>query len=307
MSEQKVIRFMRQRYVAAALSIALIIASITGFAMNGMSLGLDFTGGALVELKYETTADLNSIRDEISDLGYPSASVIYFGSDRDVQIRFQTDNPQKGGEVADAFVESSTVPVELQRISYVGPQIGEELTNDGGLGMLLSLVIVMAYVALRFQAKFSVGAVAALIHDVIIVLGVFAIFQLDFDLTVLAAVLAVIGYSLNDTIVVADRIRENFRIVRNKTSVEVVDISLTQTLERTLITSLTTLLVLLALFFVGGEMIHNFALALIIGVVVGTYSSIYVAANVLLGLNISREDLIPVEVEKEGEELEELP
>ncbi|WP_096086797.1 protein translocase subunit SecF [Agaribacterium haliotis] len=307
MSEAKIIGFMKQRYLAAAFSVVLILASIGSFFVNGMSLGLDFTGGALVELKYEKTADLNQIRSEIAEQGYPGASVIYFGSDRDVQIRFQTDDPQKGGEVAEAFIANSTEPVELLRISYVGPQIGEELTNDGGLGLLFSLAVVMAYVALRFQFKFSVGAVAALIHDVIIVLGVFSIFQLDFDLTVLAAVLAVIGYSLNDTIVVADRIRENFRIVRNKTPREVIDLSLTQTLERTLITSLTTLLVLLALFFVGGEMIHNFALALIVGVVIGTYSSIYVAANVLLAMKISREDLLPPQVEKEGEELEELP
>jgi len=208
-----------------------------------------------------------------------------------------------GDDVSAAIKDASEVGVSVQRISYVGPQIGDELANDGGLGLLFSLAVVMAYVALRFQVKFSVGAVAALIHDVIIVLGVFAVFRLDFDLTVLAAVLAVIGYSLNDTIVVADRIRENFRILRKGSSMEVIDISLTQTLERTIITSLTTLLVLLALFFVGGEMIHNFALALIIGVVVGTYSSIYVAANVLLAMKINREDLMPVE--KEGAEFDE--
>ena len=251
MSDIKVFQFMKQRYIAAVFSGALILASITGFVVNGLNLGLDFTGGALVELEYEGTADLNGIRGEIAALGYPSASVIYFGSDRDVQIRFQTDNPQKGGEVAEAFLAASKVPVELQRISYVGPQIGDELANDGGLGLLFSLVIVMAYVALRFQLKFSIGAVVALIHDVIITLGVFSIFKLDFDLTVLAAILAVIGYSLNDTIVVFDRIRENFRIVRNKTPRELIDLSLTQTLARTLMTSGTTLLVLLALFFCG--------------------------------------------------------
>ena len=304
MSEMKVIAFMKQRYFAAALSIILVLCSIASLATKGLSLGLDFTGGALVELKFENTAELNAVRQDIEELGFPGASVIYFGSDRDVQVRFQTDDPKKGDEVGHALIAKSEQSVEVQRISYVGPQIGEELTNDGGLGMLFALAVVMFYVAMRFQFKFSVGAVAALIHDVVIVMGLFSFFQLNFDLTVLAAVLAVIGYSLNDTIVVADRIRENFRVIRKSDSRELVDISLTQTLERTLITSLTTLLVLLALFFVGGEMIHNFALALIIGVVVGTYSSIYVSANVLLALKIAREDLLPVQ--KEGEELEEL-
>jgi len=214
--------------------------------------------------------------------------LLLIGSIADVQVRFQTQDPKKGEEVGKTLQAMSESPAEIQSVSYVGPQIGEELTNDGGLGLLFSLAVVMAYVAMRFQFKFSVGAVAALIHDVVIVLGVFSIFQLDFDLTVLAAVLAVIGYSLNDTIVVADRIRENFRIVRTGDSTDIINISLTQTLERTLITSLTTLLVLLALYFVGGEMIHNFALALIVGVVIGTYSSIYVAANVLLTMNITR-------------------
>ncbi len=307
MSDQKIIGFMKQRYIAAALSVVLIAVSVFSLATKGLSLGLDFTGGALVELQYEETADLNEIRGQIEELGHPGASVIYFGSDRDVQIRFQTDDPQRGDTVAKAIEAGSTQDTEVQRISYVGPQIGDELANDGGLGLLFALGVVMLYVAMRFQFKFSVGAVAALIHDVIIVLGVFSFFQLDFDLTVLAAVLAVIGYSLNDTIVVADRIRENFRMIRSDDARELIDISLTQTFERTLITSLTTLLVLLALFFVGGEMIHNFATALIIGIVIGTYSSIYVAANVLLLMHISREDLLPPVVEKEGEELDELP
>jgi preprotein translocase subunit SecF len=304
MSDMKIIAFMKQRYLAAAFSVFLVLGSITSLVMNGLSLGLDFTGGALVELKYETTANLNAVRDDIEELGFPGASVIYFGSDRDVQVRFQTDDPKKGDEVGKALIETSDQSVEIQRISYVGPQIGEELTNDGGLGMLFALAVVMFYVAMRFQFKFSVGAVAALIHDVVIVMGVFSLFRLNFDLTVLAAVLAVIGYSLNDTIVVADRIRENFRVIRKSEPRELVDISLTQTLERTLITSLTTLLVLVALFYFGGEMIHNFALALIVGVVIGTYSSIYVSANVLLALNITREDLLPVE--REGEEFEEV-
>lgn len=304
MSEQKIIAFMKQRYLAAAFSVLLVLGSITSLVINGLNFGLDFTGGASVELQYEDTADLNNIRKQIEEQGYPNAAVIYFGSDRDVQVRFQTEDPKKGEEVAKALASQSESPLEIQSVSYVGPQIGDELANDGGLGLLFSLAVVMAYVAMRFQFKFSVGAVAALIHDVVIVLGVFSVFKLDFDLTVLAAVLAVIGYSLNDTIVVADRVRENFRIVRVGDSTDIVNISLTQSLERTLITSLTTLLVLFALYYFGGEMIHNFALALVVGVVIGTYSSIYVAANVLLAMNISREDLMPVQ--KEGEEFEEI-
>jgi preprotein translocase subunit SecF len=303
MSDYKMIGFMKQRLLASVFSVVLLLASVTSLFMNGLNLGLDFTGGSSLELKYQSSADLGSVRSNMATLGFPGASVIQFGSDRDVQVRFQTEDPSKGEEVGKALVTMSDGAAELQSVSYVGPQIGEELKDDGGLGMLFSLLVVMAYVAMRFQFKFSVGAVSALIHDVVIVLGVFSILQLDFDLTVLAAVLAVIGYSLNDTIVVADRIRENFRIIRTGDEREVIDISLTQTLERTLITSLTTLLVLLALYFVGGEMIHNFAIALIIGIVIGTYSSIYVAANVLLALKISREDLLPVK--KEGEEFEE--
>lgn len=296
------IGFMKQRIAATVFSLVLLVTSIGSLFMNGLNLGLDFTGGASIELQYQNTADLGAVRDDMASLGFPGASIILFGSDRDVQVRFQTSDPKKGEEVGEKLIELAGAETQLQRVSYVGPQIGDELTNDGGLGMLFSLFVVMVYVAMRFQFKFSVGAVAALIHDVIIVLGVFSLLRLDFDLTVLAAVLAVIGYSLNDTIVVADRIRENFRIIRTGSEREVIDISLTQTLERTLITSLTTLLVLLALYFVGGEMIHNFAVALIIGIVIGTYSSIYVAANVLLALKVSREDLMPVK--KEGEEFE---
>lgn len=302
MSEYKMIGFMKQRIAATVFSLVLLVTSIGSLFMNGLNLGLDFTGGASIELQYQNTADLGAVRDDMASLGFPGASIILFGSDRDVQVRFQTSDPKKGEEVGEKLIELAGAETQLQRVSYVGPQIGDELTNDGGLGMLFSLFVVMVYVAMRFQFKFSVGAVAALIHDVIIVLGVFSLLRLDFDLTVLAAVLAVIGYSLNDTIVVADRIRENFRIIRTGSEREVIDISLTQTLERTLITSLTTLLVLLALYFVGGEMIHNFAVALIIGIVIGTYSSIYVAANVLLALKVSREDLMPVK--KEGEEFE---
>lgn len=321
MSTEKIINFMAYRKIAAVISVVVLIMSLASLAINGLKLGLEFTGGTQIELKYTTPPALNPIRDVLNEEGYEGAIVVNYGSDTNVLVRLQQSKPLLKGNISDedaakisigdairdlAQVQSGQ-EVELLRTEVVGPQLGEELANDGGLGMLLALAIVMAYVAMRFQFKFSFGAVAALIHDVIIVLGVFSIFRITFDLTVLAAVLAVIGYSLNDTIVVADRIRENFRLVRKKTPIEVINISLTQTLGRTLVTSITTLLVLVALFLVGGQMIHNFSLALIIGVAVGTYSSIYVSANVLIATNITSEDLIPVEVEKEGAEFEELP
>lgn len=305
MQDVKIINFMGLRKIAAVFSVILVLLSIGSLATKGLSLGLDFTGGSLVELRYEQTADLSAVREQLKELGYPSATVINFGSDRDVLIRFQTTDQKASNIVAQAIQKASGENVELKRTEFVGPQIGDELANDGGLGMLFALAVVMAYVAMRFQFKFSVGAVVALAHDVIITLGVFSFFQLDFDLTVLAAVLAVIGYSLNDTIVVFDRIRENFRLLRKGEVVEIINESLTQTLDRTLMTSFTTLIVLFALFLIGGELIHNFSLALIIGIVIGTYSSIYMAANVLLLTKITKEDLMPVE--KEGEEFEELP
>ena len=305
MTSQTFYKFMEQRFIALLFSAVLIVASIGSLALKGLNFGLDFTGGTLIELSYAETAELNTIRNQLKDEGFDSASVANFGSDREVLIRVQTEDSKLGDALAKQLVEKAPTEVEIKRISYVGPQIGGELRDKGGLGMLAALIVVMVYVALRFQYKFSVGAVAALAHDVIIVLGVFSLFSLDFDLTVLAALLAVIGYSLNDTIVVSDRIRENFRLIRDMLPIEVINTSLTQTLGRTLITSLTTLLVLLALFLVGGELIRNFALALIVGVGIGTYSSIYVSANILLALNITSEDLIVVE--KEGEEFEEFP
>lgn len=301
--KDKVINFMGQRKLAAILSIIMLVASIGSLATNGLKLGLDFTGGTQIEVGYEQPADINRIRGQLSDIGYGNAVVVFFGSDTDILVRLQeANNPNLGDEIL-AALRGHDEKVILKRIEFVGPQIGEELRDDGGIGMLFALAVVMVYVALRFQFKFSVGAVSALIHDVIVVLGVFSILQLDFDLTVLAAVLAVIGYSLNDTIVVADRIRENFRNMRKGTPLEIINVSLTQTLGRTIVTSLTTLLVLLALFFVGGELIHNFSIALIIGILVGTYSSIYVAANVLLAMHICKEDLMPPVVEEEVDEM----
>ncbi|HCH23995.1 MAG TPA: protein translocase subunit SecF [Oceanospirillaceae bacterium] len=307
MSDVKVINFMALRKVAAVISMVLVLAAMASLAINKLQFGLDFTGGTLVEVGYDQAPDLVAVRGQLQSSGFDDAIVQNFGSDRDVLVRLgQAFNDKVGEQVLAVLQSGSDVNIELRRSEYVGAQVGEELTEQGGLGMLLALAIVMLYVAFRFQLKFSVGAVVALAHDVLIVLGIFSILKLDFDLTVLAAILAVIGYSLNDTIVVSDRIRENFRKLRKGTPEEIINESLSQTLGRTLVTSITTILVLLALFIFGGELIHGFAFALLIGVVVGTYSSIYVASNVLLALGVSQEDLMiqPKEEFVEGEGFE---
>ena len=291
--------FMAGRQIAGILSIVAVIASIALLAMNGLSFGLDFTGGSLVELEFAKAPVLESVREALVNSGFSDAVVQAFGAPTDVVIRLAQDNAPKAGDDVFSALQAAGFQVEVLRSEFVGSAVGEELREQGGLGLLLALGIVMLYVAFRFQFKFSVGAVVALVHDVLIVLGIFALFGLDFDLTVLAAVLAVIGYSLNDSIVVSDRIRENFRIMRTNDPLKVMNDSINQTLSRTVATSSTTLLVLLALLFLGGELIHNFALALTIGVVVGTYSSIYVVTVALLILNISREDLIVTTVEGE--------
>ncbi|MEH6466582.1 MAG: protein translocase subunit SecF [Porticoccus sp.] len=305
MTTQHIIDFMGHRKLAAAVSILLIVGSLLSMSFKGITLGLDFTGGTQIEVGYSQPADLEAIRTQLTEAKFDNPVVVHFGSERDVLIRLQ-GKPEAGlsDEVLKALGNGDS-GIELRRVDYVGPQVGDELREDGGLGMLAALAIVMLYVAIRFQYKFSLGAVAALAHDVIITLGFFSLTGMEFDLTVLAAILAVVGYSLNDTIVVSDRIRENFRLLRKSNALSVINESLTQTLGRTLITSLTTLLVLLALFIFGGEMIHNFAIALIVGVLVGTYSSIYVAANILLSLGMTREDLLPPE--KEGAEFDDLP
>lgn len=294
------------RRIAMFISIAMMVASVAVLAVKGLNFGLDFTGGTLIEVIYEESVPLEQVREELSAAGYESAIVVNFGSDTDVLVRMPEGmSPTLGEEVLAVLQAGTDAEVELRRIEFVGPQVGEELREQGGLAVLLALVVVLIYVAMRFQIKFSIGAVAALGHDVLITLGVFAVVGWDFDLTVLAAILAVIGYSLNDSIVVADRIRENLRKLRKHDAVEVVNISLTETLDRTLVTSGTTLLVLLALAFVGGEMIHSFALALLIGIGVGTYSSIYIVASLLVTMNISQDDLIVVE--KEGAQIDDLP
>ena len=302
--------FMKVRYPAMILSAVLIIGSIVALSVNKLNWGLDFTGGTLIEVGYEQTADLSSIRAQLSQSDFADAVVQNFGSSQDVLIRIA---PREGveavtiGDQVLAALRSEDASVDMRRIEFVGPNVGEELTDQGGLAMLVALICILIYVAMRFEWRFALGSVGALAHDVIITLGLFAVLQLEFDLTILAAVLAVIGYSLNDTIVVSDRIRENFRKVRKGTPEEIINISLTQTLNRTIITSLTTILVLLALFFKGGALIHGFATALLFGVVIGTYSSIYVASSVALFLGISKEDLMPTPVEKEGEEFDAMP
>jgi preprotein translocase subunit SecF len=289
----KMFNFMGYRKSALIFSGLLIIGSIISLGTQGLNLGLDFTGGTLVEILYEDAADLKQIRNTLETNNYNGAQVVNFGSDRDVLVRLpQANTSDLGDQVVAVLRDSSAKTLELKRIEYVGPQVGEELREQGGLGLLIAIVGVMIYVAIQFQFKFSLGAVIALIHDIIITLGLFSLLQLDFDLTVLAALLAVIGYSLNDTIVVSDRIRENFRVVRRASPEEVINLSLNQTLGRTVMTSLTTLLVLTSLFVFGGDIIHGFATALIFGVLIGTYSSIFVAASSLLTLNVTKEDLI---------------
>ena len=300
---------MRSRKIAALLSTIAVIGSIASLSFQGLNLGLDFSGGTLMELQYDRPANVEDIRADLADQQLPSAIVVYFGSDSDILIRVRDNIGQERAQaITSTLAGNSGAEIDLQRLEYVGPQVGEELREDGGLGMVAALLVVMLYVAIRFQYKFSVGAVVALFHDVIITLGLFSIFRWEFDLTVLAALLAIIGYSLNDTIVVFDRIRENFRAVRGKDPEEVVNISLTQTISRTMITSLTTLLVLVVLFILGGEMIHYFSLALILGIMVGTYSSIFVASNLVLTLNIQSKDLMPPEDDDNNKELtEEVP
>jgi preprotein translocase subunit SecF len=285
------------------LSVFLIIGSLTSLAINQLNWGLDFTGGTQVEVGYEQTADLVQIRKLLEASDFNDAVVQNFGSSQDVLIRLASREGVKPSELGDAAIrvlKEADSSAEMRGSSYVSSSVGEELTEQGGLAMLVALICILIYVALRFEWRFALGSVAALTHDVILTLGLFSILGLEFDLTVLAAVLAVIGYSLNDTIVVCDRIRENFRKIRKGESEDIINISLTQTLNRTIITSLTTILVLLALFFVGGATIHGFATALLFGVVIGTYSSIYVASLVALTLGISKEDLMPTEIEKEG-------
>ncbi|MDR9468781.1 protein translocase subunit SecF [Marinospirillum sp.] len=298
------IDFMRARRLAFAISAALLLISVASLAIQGLKLGLDFTGGTLVELHYPQAPQLTEVRDQLETAGYENFVVQNYGSSQDILVRLSQGFSPEVGEEVRSLLSSDSEAIELRRAEFVGAQVGEELRDQGGLGMLVALACVMIYVAFRFQYKFALGSVLALAHDVVLLMGFFSLFRIDFDLTVLAALLAVVGYSLNDTIVVYDRIRENFRTVREGGPRDLINLSINQTLIRTTITSLTTLLVLFSLLIFGGEMIHNFALALIVGVLVGTYSSIYVAGTLLLNLKISRDDLaLPVKegvVEEDG-------
>lgn len=301
------IKFMAQRKLAMMFSIVLIVASLASLIFKGMEFGLDFTGGTLLEVKYDTPVELGPIRDAISASQFDNPVVQHFGSASEVLVRVPPIDDISSAEISTqllSILSKQNSSVQMRRVEFVGPQVGEELTETGGLAMIAALACILVYVALRFEYRFAIGSVAALAHDVIIVLGMFSLLGLEFDLTVLAAVLAVIGYSLNDTIVVFDRIRENFRKMRKGTSEEIIDASLNQTLARTLVTSFTTLLVLIALFLFGGAVIHGFATALLMGVLIGTYSSVYVASSVLAAMGVSKEDLTPVK--PEGVEQEEI-
>lgn len=299
------IPFMSYRKIASIFSIILFVVSVLSLSFKGLSLGLDFSGGTLVEVKYEEAVELEDIRTVLNENGFDDIQVVNFGTIQDVLIKVaDQDGNSSIGETVFNILQNNNLEGELKRIEFVGPQVGSELRDQGGLGMLVALFMILLYVAFRFQYKFALGAVTALAHDVVIILGLFSLFAWDFDLTVLAALLAVIGYSLNDTIVVSDRIRENFRIERDTSAEETVNLSINQTLGRTIITSFTTLLVLFALFIFGGELIRGFSLALIIGVLIGTYSSIYVVANILMSLSITQDDLaVP---EPEGAEFDDM-
>jgi len=328
--------FLGKRYLAFAFSGVLLLASIVSLAVQGLSFGIDFTGGTLVEVAYEEPPAIDAVREELAATGFSDAVVQYFGTVRDIMIRVPVRPDVKGAQISEQIMQAlrhdtgeKTVgstgvgerrvqtcvsggnpephdcAVQMRRVEFVGPQVGDELAEQGGLAMLYALFGILIYVTWRFEWRFAVGSVVALIHDVIITVGVFSLFQLEFSLTVLAAVLAVIGYSLNDTIVVFDRIRENFRRQRKDEPIKIMNDSINQTLPRTLLTSATTLLVLIALFIFGGDIIHNFSIALILGIVVGTYSSIFVASPTVLMLGVSREDLMPVK--KEGEDITTTP
>ena len=292
--------FLGRRRAAMFLSAGLLAVSLLSLTVRGLDFGIDFTGGTLIEVGYPTPAELQPIREALRGAGFEEAAVQHFGTVRDVLVRLAPRAELSRAELSSEVLRllQQNEGVELRRVEFVGPQVGEELTEQGGLAMLIALFGILVYVWLRFEYRFALGAIAALVHDVVITLGFFSVLGLEFDLTVLAAVLAVIGYSLNDTIVVFDRVRENFRRIRRGSTEEVMNRSLNQTLARTLMTSLTTLLVLAALFILGGELIRGFAAALVVGVVIGTYSSIYVASVAALTLGVSRADLLPVK--KEG-------
>ena len=305
------LNFMRLKIPALILSVLLVVASIATIGIKGMNWGLDFTGGTVIEVGYSGGADLSQVRQVLAESGYPDAVVQYFGSSEDVAIRISpregVDQSTISNQVLSALTVTSSEPIEMRRVEFVGPSVGDELKEQGGLAMLAALIGILLYVTMRFEWRLSVGAVVSLGHDVIITLGLFSLLQLEFDLTVLAAILALIGYSINDTIVVFDRIRESFRKLRDATVNETINEAVTSTLNRTVVTSLTTIIVLVVLFTMGGALIHNFAFALLFGIAIGTYSSVFVASSIAAQLGISREDMLPPPPpEKEGEGTEPL-
>ncbi|WP_439886165.1 protein translocase subunit SecF [Pseudomonas sp. MBLB4123] len=297
----RTINFMGVRNIAFALTVVLTLLSLGSLFIKGLNLGLDFTGGTQIELGYEQPADLGKVRQQLAAAGFVDAVVQSFGATTDVVVRMQGDDPDLGNKVATALRQSGDT-LEVKKVEFVGPQVGEELRDQGGLGMLLALGGIMLYLAFRFQWKFSLGAIVSLVHDVIVTLGFLSFFQITFDLTVLAALLAIIGYSLNDTIVVFDRVRENFRVLRKTSLIDNINISTTQTLLRTLATSISTLLAIGALLLFAGDNLFGFAIALFIGVFAGTYSSVYIANVVLVWLDLTVEDLIPPVVTEEVDE-----
>ncbi|WP_318408196.1 protein translocase subunit SecF [Photobacterium leiognathi] len=311
LNADKVVDFMRWSKVAFVFSLLMIAGSIGTIATKGLNWGLDFTGGTLIEVSFKEPANLPLIRESLQKAGFGDAIVQNFGTARDVMVRLQPRDDVKGevlgNQIIDALKEGTAQSVEMRRIEFVGPNVGDELAEAGGMAILIALLCILLYVSLRFEWRLAAGAVMSLAHDIIITVGIFSLLQVEVDLTIVAALLTVVGYSLNDTIVVFDRIRENFRKMRKESPAEIMNNSISQTLSRTLITSGTTLFVVIALFVLGGNMIHGFALALLIGITIGTYSSIYVASALALKLGITREHLMPTPVEKEGEEFDAMP
>lgn len=303
LKEKTNFNFMSKRKIAAVFSVLLILASIGSLVTQGLNFGIDFTGGTMIELSYQEEAKLDNIRTKLEQNGYADAIVQNFGSIHDILIRLPVHAAENMAELSNRIVAALQADhestIDVRRVEFVGPQVGEELTEQGGLAMLYALIGILIYVSFRFEYRFAIGSVVALIHDVILTLGFFSVTQLEFDLTVLAAILAIIGYSLNDTIVVFDRIRETFLKMRKGTSEEIVNRALNDTLSRTLMTSITTLLVVTSLFIFGGEVIHAFSIALLIGILIGTYSSIYIASNTILAMGISKADLMPPEKDDE--------
>jgi len=300
------INFMGHRKMFLFISAVVVALFIAAIVLRGFNFGLDFTGGTLIEVSYPTAPEISEVRQVLEEEGFGDATVQTFGTARDIVVRLQSEEGEEAAADLStrvlAALQTAEPDIEMRRVEFVGPQVGRELAEQGSLALLYALIGVLIYVSFRFQWRFAVASVAALLHDIVLVAGVLALFQVSFDLTVVAALLATIGYSLNDTIVLFDRLRENFRTVRKKSPLELTNLAINQMLGRTLMTSLTTLMVLLALFYFGGEIIHAFALTLIVGVIVGTYSSVYIAGNVANLLGVSKQDLMPVEKEGENQE-----